>query len=370
VRGLTPEGALRIDPVFEVKMNSVSYLKLTVLVLLLTASAFSQKESEIGFVYLSDLDWEVDAMQYHDVGVGVDHPWNAPDLPLSIEGVTYGKGLGLMAGWGPSYLIYNLSGQFIRLEAVVGIDDSCLILPESGKVSATFEWVLVTRAGNWIRQYRGCEPPAERKRECSDLDTQIPYWPGPSDLENEYVEMYRNQTPDTLLVMTRPACLVEMSLDGQVACESGNLTVSERYRSPAKKVELNLIGKKSFRIDVNGDGIQYGPFEEPTRVGKCPWRDYVDLADAKLYYRKSVNGVKILDTNSSVSVGEKVVLNYEVLPSNAIMDRVKVASSDPGVISIGAGGVLSAESPGTARISVRTWDGGYVDSITVAVTEK
>lgn len=81
----------------------------------------------------------------------------------------------------------------------------------------------------------------------------------------------------------------------------------------------------------------------------------------------NVTGISITNQNVSVGVNKKVVLNTEILPSNATNKSVTWQSSHPAVASVTSDGVVKGLKVGSSSITVRTVDGNKTASILVSV---
>ncbi len=81
-----------------------------------------------------------------------------------------------------------------------------------------------------------------------------------------------------------------------------------------------------------------------------------------------VTGVSLSPSSTSVMVGSNTALNATVAPANATNAAVNWSSSNPGVATVSASGVVRGVSAGTATITVTTVDGGFSASCIVTVT--
>ena len=82
-----------------------------------------------------------------------------------------------------------------------------------------------------------------------------------------------------------------------------------------------------------------------------------------------VTGVTLNKTSLSLTTGGSGALTATVLPADAADRRVAWVSGDPAVASVDEDGVVRAEAPGTAVITVTTAEGGYSAACTVTVAE-
>ena len=79
-----------------------------------------------------------------------------------------------------------------------------------------------------------------------------------------------------------------------------------------------------------------------------------------------VSSVKISSEKATLAVGDTLTLNVTVLPDTATNKNVKWSSSNAGIVSVD-NGVITANKPGTAIITVETEDCGYKDFCFVRV---
>ncbi|MCQ2802687.1 MAG: Ig-like domain-containing protein [Bacilli bacterium] len=80
-----------------------------------------------------------------------------------------------------------------------------------------------------------------------------------------------------------------------------------------------------------------------------------------------VTGISLTETTKSLDVGSSSTLTATITPSNATDKSVTWTSSDTGVASVNANGVISALKAGTTIITVRTNDGGKTASCILTV---
>lgn len=246
------------------------------------------------FVYLSDLDWvRMTDPYYGDVNgertpmppikdgrwIGPDHDGNMPDIPpIRLGGKTYEKGLGIYPGWtGHHQVFYALDGKYSRFTAKVGLDDSCRAGGEG------FEWVTVDPNGDILKAcYRGCGFNSKRTDGCNEEDYKVPYWPGSSDVNNSYVDMFLNEVPGKTLLQTRPACKATILLDRQIVWQK-EFEQSKGRNTGVIDLDIDVGGATTLQFIFDGTGTQHHPFSEGTLIKKCPWRDYLNFGDAKLH---------------------------------------------------------------------------------------
>ncbi|MDE3741492.1 Ig-like domain-containing protein [Maribacter polysaccharolyticus] len=81
-----------------------------------------------------------------------------------------------------------------------------------------------------------------------------------------------------------------------------------------------------------------------------------------------VQGIRLDPSESTLMVGETVMLVAEVLPSDATDTSVEWSSNDTRVASVDGSGLVTAMGEGTAIITVTTVDGGFTDTATIFIT--
>jgi hypothetical protein len=72
-----------------------------------------------------------------------------------------------------------------------------------------------------------------------------------------------------------------------------------------------------------------------------------------------VTGVSLNQTNISFLTGETELLVASVMPSNATNPGLAWNSNNPGIVTVSKDGLVTAESPGNAVVTVSTIDGNY-----------
>lgn len=82
-----------------------------------------------------------------------------------------------------------------------------------------------------------------------------------------------------------------------------------------------------------------------------------------------VTGVSLNKSSTSIEIDATEQLTATVTPSNASDKSVSWSTSNSSVASVSSSGVVTAVSPGSARITVITTDGGYTDYCDVTVTQ-
>lgn len=81
-----------------------------------------------------------------------------------------------------------------------------------------------------------------------------------------------------------------------------------------------------------------------------------------------VTGVKLIATDTTLSIGEKTTLKAQVLPAQAKNQKVTWKSSKPDVATITQEGVVTGIAKGKTTIQVVTEEGHYIDEVIIEVS--
>jgi len=80
-----------------------------------------------------------------------------------------------------------------------------------------------------------------------------------------------------------------------------------------------------------------------------------------------VRGVSLGNTSLTLNVGDSATLSYSLNPSDAYYKGVTWSSSDSTVATVDSSGSITALKAGTAKITIKTADGGYTATCTITV---
>ncbi|SMD37960.1 Por secretion system C-terminal sorting domain-containing protein [Reichenbachiella faecimaris] len=94
--------------------------------------------------------------------------------------------------------------------------------------------------------------------------------------------------------------------------------------------------------------------------------EYIVLTNANVPVVE-VTGISVSPTSATINEGLTQAITPSIQPANATNRNVTWSSSNPGVATVSAGGVVTGISVGTATITVTTEDGDYQASTTVTV---
>lgn len=80
-----------------------------------------------------------------------------------------------------------------------------------------------------------------------------------------------------------------------------------------------------------------------------------------------VTGLTVESASYTMYQGDTLTIPYQVEPADASSKAVIITSSDPQVVSVQSRGMLVAQEPGQAQITLSTIDGGYSRQVEVTV---
>lgn len=218
--------------------------------------------------------------------------------------------------------------------------------------------------------------------------------------------------PETFQWESSDSSVVSVDENGTLTAKKGGeatITCTSRYGdrqslSCKVKVEVKLTAirpeAKTLRLAV---GKKYAPKMElvPSNVTnasltyKSSRPSVVTvMADGKLWARKNgtavitcssgkiqtkftvavrnyVSAVRVTNAPTDLNVGEKLVLQTEILPTNALYKGVTFQSSDPKIASVTKNGILKANKPGRVKITCQAkYGAGAVKSFYLTVHPK
>ncbi len=124
------------------------------------------------------------------------------------------------------------------------------------------------------------------------------------------------------------------------------------------------ISARLMRVSMFG--ARSGTGTGTSNVNKY-WAIDVDAAVNEEHVK--VSGVEISDKELSLGKGETKQLTASVLPANADNKAVTWSSSNPGVATVDNTGLVTAIEEGNATITIKTVEGGFLDTSIVTVNE-
>ena len=81
------------------------------------------------------------------------------------------------------------------------------------------------------------------------------------------------------------------------------------------------------------------------------------------------NSVSLNKTSLEMTIGNTYQLSAEITPSNSENKNVSWSSSNESIVQVSSTGNITAKSKGSAVITVKTLDGGYIATCEVVVKE-
>lgn len=113
-------------------------------------------------------------------------------------------------------------------------------------------------------------------------------------------------------------------------------------------------GEHTVKFDWNNwhhSGLDIAPLTEEQRAA---YDRLGAVLDEQIH--RPVTAVKIQTPSDRLRVDDSMQLNAQVTPSNATMRSVIWSSSDPAIASVDKFGIVQALKPGTATITLNSWD--------------
>lgn len=128
------------------------------------------------------------------------------------------------------------------------------------------------------------------------------------------------------------------------------------------KVSVNPKDTAAFMPEYTIDGIH--PSDTMQRI----WAEKFPVSLVGV--GKTVGGVRLNETYTTLYKGDKLTLKADVYPSGATNKAVKWTSSNTKVLKVSSKGVVECVGRGTATITCKTEDGGYKATCKIVVREK
>lgn len=132
-------------------------------------------------------------------------------------------------------------------------------------------------------------------------------------------------------------------------------------RSSYKKVRYKSKNKRIARINSIGEvkGVRLGT----TRVYAISKKNKKKQASIKVKVVKPLKKIILKEKKKTVKVGGKFEIKKSVVPSNSGFKKVVWSSSVPSVVKVSSAGVVSALSPGNAKITAKAVDGSGTKAV-------
>ena len=149
------------------------------------------------------------------------------------------------------------------------------------------------------------------------------------------------------------------------------LTVSTSIKDPAGVAESRWMAGNVPLADIRGKGTVFAGKFTVSKFGAYTVysKDRLGNESVKavtLQYNK-LTGISLNLKKATVLTGKTVQLAPAFSPASATFKNVTWTSSNPAVAKVGAAGLVTAVSPGTAKITARAADGGKTAVCTVTV---
>lgn len=129
-------------------------------------------------------------------------------------------------------------------------------------------------------------------------------------------------------------------------------------------VKWSTSNKKVATVDAEGKVTAVG---KGTAVITVKTADGNKTATCTVKVIKSVTGVKLNKSSALLYLGKTLTLKATVSPSSASNKKVKWYTSNEKIAKVSQNGVVTPIKPGTVKITVKTYDGGFKKSCTVTV---
>ncbi|MCM1455742.1 MAG: Ig-like domain-containing protein, partial [Bacteroides sp.] len=142
--------------------------------------------------------------------------------------------------------------------------------------------------------------------------------------------------------------------------------------------DVNYVADAAMLVDDNGKEVDGNTSSKFLVNSYCSFKLNISAtANVSKTLRVNVKGYNVEDisvvdvngeTESAISVGDKLRLNANYIPVSSIVSTTEWESSDPSVASVDQNGVVTAHSAGTANITVKAdrHDTGELVTSTVA----
>ncbi len=159
------------------------------------------------------------------------------------------------------------------------------------------------------------------------------------------------------------------SVTAQMALEKFQLTATILPESAGvdTSVVWASLDENVVKVDQNGLVTFVGPGE--TYISATAGADSSKVAYCKFLITQQVEGITMDYDRITLNVGDDYRLTAVIAPSNATNQNVSWSSSNEGVVTVDASGMVHAVASGSATIIAQTEDGGYIDMTNVTVLQ-
>ncbi len=190
------------------------------------------------------------------------------------------------------------------------------------------------------------------------------------EFENDNIDLYEGDTTQLkpiingdpnfkteILWSTSNSKIVFVTKDGELNASSQGeayITATVKNTSVSTKAKVRVFPQSDNDGNGNGENKEVDiPIEEE---------------DVNAYL--GVSSISLTSKKTSISVGEKLTLSYQIEPKKATNKQVIFESNNPNVAVVSSTGVVTGKSDGKADITVTTVDGNKTAFITITVSSK
>ena len=181
-----------------------------------------------------------------------------------------------------------------------------------------------------------------------------------------YPETFAGEQGITFVPLNSPTSAIRLNKEEYRLARGGSfqLTASVTPENSSDELVWKSLDEEVVTVSETGmlKGISVGTAVVTATAGSV-------TVQSKITVYEKVTGVSLDVSSKTLTVGDSFQLTATVWPKNADDQSVRFRSSDEAVATVGAAGLVSAVSAGTATIEVVTVDGGYRKSCTVTVEE-
>ena len=210
----------------------------------------------------------------------------------------------------------------------------------------------------------------------SDYAESHTYYRAKLDGTGDYILYYNESKPYISQVIfkvkmiggaTTSTITIKVSNDGENYTQNSVCSISGNSNAViTSTVDVNTSAKYLQFYFTKGSNVGFGPLFIYTKSSS--FQNYTTTCKDESEYI-NVTGVTISNSELALKVGEKQTLTATIAPANATNKNLIWTSNNNSIASVGADGLVTAISAGTATITVKTEDGGFAATCAVYVTE-
>lgn len=181
-----------------------------------------------------------------------------------------------------------------------------------------------------------------------------------------YPETFAGEQGIIFVPLNSPTSAIRLNKEEYRLARGGSfqLTASVTPENSSDELVWKSLDEEVVTVSETGmlKGVSVGTAVVTATAGSV-------TVQSKITVYEKVTGVSLDVSSKTLTVGDSFQLTATVQPKNADDQSVRFSSSDEAVATVGATGLVSAVSAGTATIEVVTVDGGHRKSCTVTVEE-